>query len=92
MKSHRTTMVAAVLVAGLLTGCTSSTAVTGAAVGTGIGAVAGQAIGGDTRSTVGGAGAGMLLGGVLGTAAAPLHEPTYCRYKRPDGTINVRRC
>jgi hypothetical protein len=91
MTSYRIAIAAFALVATSLAGC-SSTAVTGAAVGTGVGAVAGQAIGGNTRSTVGGAGAGMLVGGVLGTAAAPHHGPTYCRFKRPDGSIHVARC
>jgi hypothetical protein len=91
MTFNRGAIIAFALVATSLAGCTSP-AVTGAAVGTGVGAVAGQAIGGNTRSTVGGAGAGMLIGGVLGTAAAPHQGATYCRYRRADGSIHTVRC
>tara|TARA_Y100000310_G_scaffold295819_1_gene327534 strand:+ start:2054 stop:2404 length:351 start_codon:yes stop_codon:yes gene_type:complete len=40
----------------------------GAAFGAGIGALAGQAIGGDTEGTLIGAGAGALLGGMYGNS------------------------
>lgn len=64
---------------------------TGALVGAGVGAVAGQAIGRNTRSTVVGAGTGALLGAVVGTASTP-RSTGYCRYQRPDGTIYTARC
>lgn len=48
-----------------VTGCESD-AQTGALVGTAIGAVAGQAIGGDTESTLIGAGAGAAGGYMIG--------------------------
>ena len=40
----------------------------GAAIGAGVGALAGQAIGRDTKSTLIGAGVGTLLGAILGNA------------------------
>jgi len=47
-----------------LTGCNKTES--GASWGAGIGALAGQAIGGDTEATLIGAGAGALLGGMIG--------------------------
>ncbi|MDQ2634751.1 MAG: YMGG-like glycine zipper-containing protein [Pseudomonadota bacterium] len=64
---------------------------TGALIGAGAGALAGQAIGGNTRSTVVGAGAGALLGAVVGTASAP-QSSGYCRFQRADGSIYTARC
>jgi len=49
----------------LVAGCESD-AQTGALIGTGIGAIAGQAIGGDTESTLIGAGAGAVGGYIIG--------------------------
>ncbi|MCH7559547.1 MAG: glycine zipper family protein [Planctomycetes bacterium] len=49
----------------LVSGCESD-AQTGALIGTGIGAIAGQAIGGDTESTLIGAGVGALGGYLIG--------------------------
>ena len=46
------------------TGCNKTES--GASWGAGIGALAGQAIGGDTEATLIGAGAGALLGGMIG--------------------------
>ena len=46
-------------------GCESD-AQTGALIGTGIGALAGQAIGGDTESTLIGAGVGAVGGYIIG--------------------------
>ena len=46
-------------------GCESD-AQTGALIGTGIGAIAGQAIGGDTESTLIGAGVGAVGGYIIG--------------------------
>ena len=64
---------------------------TGALIGGGVGALAGQAIGGNTRATIAGAGAGALLGAVVGTASTP-QNTGYCRYQRPDGSIYTARC
>ena len=49
----------------LVAGCESN-AQTGALIGTGIGVIAGQAIGGDTESTLIGAGAGAIGGYIIG--------------------------
>jgi hypothetical protein len=49
-----------------LLGCTKTEE--GAAWGAGIGALAGQAIGGDTGGTLIGAGAGAIVGGAIGNS------------------------
>jgi len=49
----------------LVAGCESD-AQTGALIGTGVGAIAGQAIGGDTEGTLIGAGAGAIGGYIIG--------------------------
>ena len=49
----------------LIAGCESD-AQTGALIGTGVGAIAGQAIGGDTEGTLIGAGAGAVGGYIIG--------------------------
>ena len=49
----------------LVAGCESD-AQTGALIGTGVGAIAGQAIGGDTESTLIGAGVGAVGGYIIG--------------------------
>ena len=46
----------------------------GAAIGAGMGAVAGQAIGRNTEATLLGAGIGTLLGAIIGNAADQSHE------------------
>ena len=46
----------------------------GAAIGAGVGAVAGQAIGRNTEATLLGAGIGTLLGAIIGNAADQSHE------------------
>ncbi len=72
-----------------LAGCSETTspqqrsAGTGALVGAAGGALVGQAIGGNTRSTVAGAAGGALLGAVVGTATAPRGQQ-YCRYRDYD--------
>ena len=64
MKKFLTTCTIATLLTFSLLGCTKTEE--GAAWGAGIGALAGQAIGGDTGATLIGAGAGALLGGAIG--------------------------
>ena len=49
----------------LVAGCESD-AQTGALIGTGVGAIAGQAIGGDTEGTLIGAGVGAAGGYIIG--------------------------
>jgi len=66
MKKLFTTLSVAALLTCSLLGCTKTEE--GAAWGAGIGALAGQAIGGDTGSTLIGAGAGALLGGAIGNS------------------------
>jgi phage tail tape-measure protein len=51
----------------------------GAAIGTGLGAIAGQIIGGNTAGTLIGAGAGALVGGLVG------HEMDYQKGKQVQG-------
>ncbi len=50
---------------------------TGALLGAGIGALAGQAIGGDTEGTVIGAAAGAGLGYIIGNESDKAREPRY---------------
>jgi outer membrane lipoprotein SlyB len=95
MKRH-TMIIVATLTALALAGCETSEqqqrAGTGALIGAGAGALAGQAIGRDTRSTVIGAGAGALLGAAVGTATTPRRGEEMCRYRGSDGRIYVARC
>lgn len=88
-------MIACVLLSVVLAGCAATEreqrAGTGALIGAGTGALVGQALGRDTRSTVGGAGVGALLGAVAGSATTP-RAPHYCRFQRRDGTIYTARC
>ena len=77
-----------------LLGCTKTQE--GASVGAGIGALAGQAIGGDTGGTLIGAGIGALLGGAIGNDqeqqqrqadGSPIRRTTTHETLNPDGTI-----
>ena len=58
-----------------LTGCATKTE-TGALIGAGAGALAGQAIGGNTSSTVIGAGVGAIAGAAIGE-----HQENKDRYR-----------
>ena len=95
MKRHTMT-IAATLMALALAGCATSEqeqrAGTGALIGAGAGALAGQAIGRDTKSTIVGAGAGALLGAAIGTATTPRRGEEMCRYRGSDGRVYVARC
>jgi uncharacterized protein YcfJ len=62
MKKIALTMTVAVF---LLSGCVTKTG-TGSVIGAGLGALAGQAIGKDTKGTLIGAGVGAVVGGALG--------------------------
>ena len=82
-----------------LLGCTKTQE--GASVGAGIGALAGQAIGGDTGGTLIGAGIGALLGGAIGNDqeqqqrqrqqrqadGSTIRRTTTYETLNPDGTI-----
>ncbi|MER8408702.1 MULTISPECIES: YMGG-like glycine zipper-containing protein [unclassified Mesorhizobium] len=90
--------IAAMFVTAALAGCAQTEAQqrtsTGALLGAGAGALAGQAIGGNTKSTVIGAGAGALLGAVVGNATTPQpRSEQLCRYQdRTSGRIYTAPC
>ena len=93
--TKRKTIITSLLLSAAMAGCAATEqeqrAGTGALIGAGAGALAGQAIGGNTKSTVVGAGAGALLGAVVGTATTP-RSSQYCRYRRSDGAIYTAPC
>jgi uncharacterized protein YcfJ len=66
MKKLLTTLSVAAIVTVSLVGCTKTQE--GAGVGAVVGALAGQAIGGDTGATLIGAGAGAIIGGAVGNS------------------------
>lgn len=81
--NKRLSMAAVVALAALtLAGCNTpqERALGGGAIGAGVGALAGQAIGGNTKSTV----AGALIGGVAGAALGAATTPGMCRYQQHD--------
>lgn len=91
-------LIMAVAFAGL-TACTSTQQ--GAAIGTAGGAIAGQLIGGDTKSTLIGAAAGAAVGGLTGqlVGQAPAASGTQttagakqCVYQRNDGSQYQADC
>ncbi|MCU0831740.1 MAG: glycine zipper domain-containing protein [Rhizobiaceae bacterium] len=72
-----------------LTGCTASQQ--GAVGGAAAGAIIGQAVGGDTESTL----IGAAVGGVGGAIAGELigrQANGNCVYQRADGTQFIARC
>lgn len=89
--------VGAMMLATAVAGCSSTTtpqersAGTGALVGAAGGALVGQAIGRDTKSTVIGAASGALLGAAVGTATAPRGQEM-CRYRDRSGRVYVAEC
>jgi outer membrane lipoprotein SlyB len=70
-----------------LLGCTKTEE--GASWGAGIGALAGQAIGGDTGGTLIGAGIGALVGGAVGSSQDE-DARQQAQYRNADGTT-IRR-
>jgi outer membrane lipoprotein SlyB len=86
MKKLTFATLAAVMALGVA-GCTSTQQ--GAVIGGGVGALAGQAIGGNTASTLIGAGAGALAGALIGDAVG---RPGYCRYRNSKGKVYEARC
>src|ERR1700709_2734410 len=86
--------VAAILMTAALAGCNQTEgqqrAGTGALIG---GARVGQAIGGNTQSTLIGAGAGALLGAVVGSSTTPQPRgEQMCRYQERSGRIYTAPC
>ena len=91
--------IAAVLMTAALAGCAQTEgqqrAGTGALIGGAGGALVGQAIGGNTKSTVIGAASGALLGAVVGSATTPQPQrrgEQMCRYQDRDGRIYTAPC
>ncbi|TGP16163.1 glycine zipper 2TM domain-containing protein [Mesorhizobium sp. M2D.F.Ca.ET.185.01.1.1] len=88
----------AVLMTAALAGCETQTegqqrATTGALIGGAGGALVGQAIGGNTKSTVIGAASGALLGAVVGSATTPQRRgQQLCRYQDRYGRIYTAPC
>lgn len=88
----------AVLMTAALAGCETQTegqqrATTGALIGGAGGALVGQAIGGNTKSTVIGAASGALLGAVVGSATTPQRRgDQLCRYQDRYGRIYTAPC
>ena len=88
----------AVLITATLAGCATQTeqqqrASTGALIGAGAGALAGQALGGNTKSTLVGAAGGALLGAVIGQATTPQRRgQQLCRYQERNGNIYTAPC
>ncbi len=64
MKKLLTTLSVAAILGVSLISCTKTQE--GAGIGAAVGALAGQAIGGDTGATIIGAGAGAIIGGAIG--------------------------
>lgn len=88
----------AVVMTAALAGCETQTegqqrATTGALLGGAGGALVGQAIGGNTKSTVIGAASGALLGAVVGSATTPQRRgDQLCRYQDRYGRIYTAPC
>lgn len=95
MRIHKSIAVAATLFSIALAGCAQTEgqqrAGTGALIGGAGGALVGQAIGGNTKSTVIGAASGALLGAVVGSATTPRGQEM-CRYQARDGRIYTAPC
>ncbi|TJV86453.1 MAG: glycine zipper 2TM domain-containing protein [Mesorhizobium sp.] len=89
--------IAALLVTAALAGCAQTEgqqrATTGALVGGAGGALVGQALGRDTKSTAIGAASGALLGAVVGSATTPQRRgEQLCRYQDRYGRIYTAPC
>lgn len=95
MIAKKMAVAAAMMISVALAGCAQTEgqqrATTGALVGGAGGALVGQAIGGNTQSTVIGAASGALLGAVVGSATTPRGQEM-CRYRARDGRIFHAPC
>ncbi|WP_165900011.1 YMGG-like glycine zipper-containing protein [Borborobacter arsenicus] len=95
MKRKASFAAIAALSAMVLAGCSATDqqinrAGTGALIGAAGGALAGQAIGGNTKSTLIGAAGGAVVGGAVGAATAPQRQN--CRYQSVNGGTYVAPC
>jgi len=87
----------ALMSAALLSACAADQgqrAGAGMAIGAGTGALAGQAIGRNTVSTVVGAAAGGIAGAAIGAASTPAgnRNGDMCRFRDPYGRIFEAPC
>ncbi len=95
MKIRQFTIAGALVASLAVAGCATEAeqrAGTGAVLGAGAGALAGQAIGQNTESTLIGAAGGAILGAVVGQATTPRRGEELCRYQRRDGSIYTAPC
>ena len=74
---------------GMLSACTTTEK--GAVGGAVAGALIGQAVGGNTQSTLIGAGIGAVAGGVAGELIGRQKNGN-CVYQRPNGTQFIAKC
>jgi Glycine zipper 2TM domain len=86
MKKLTFAALAAVMALGVA-GCTSTQQ--GAVIGGVGGALVGQAVGGNTASTLIGAAVGTAAGALIGDAVG---RPGYCRYRNSRGVVYEARC
>jgi uncharacterized protein YcfJ len=82
-----TSIVLALALSTAMVGCTTTEQTTG--IGIASGALIGQAIGGDTESTLIGAAAGGVAGFLLGKS---IERKGYCRYRDRRGRIYEAPC
>ena len=73
-----------------LVGCQSGQG-NGALLGAGLGALAGQAIGGDTKATLIGTGVGALAGSIFGAEADAQARNRRQVFRHDDGSFTTRR-
>ena len=86
MKKLTFAALAAVMALGV-SACTSTQQ--GAVIGGVGGALVGQAVGGNTASTLIGAAVGTAAGALIGDAVG---RPGYCRYRNSRGRVYEARC
>ncbi len=86
MKKLTFAAIAAVMALGV-SACTSTQQ--GAVIGGVGGALVGQAVGGNTASTLIGAAVGTAAGALIGDAVG---RPGYCRYRNSRGRVYEARC
>ncbi len=82
-----TSIVLALALSTAMVGCTTTEQ--GAVGGAVIGGLAGQALGGNTESTLIGAGVGAVTGALIGKS---LERRGYCRYRNSRGVIYEAPC